>query len=144
MSYFKNFVVNSFGQGLDKGTMTYGIKIWQIYPKPRTYQDVMGASPTNRRDPSNSESSDGGVNNSNVLHAKRELREVLEIEHSTEITAFATLRQYMFIGDNAGTIRGFHWENWYDIEWRRVSRNRKKNRGTKGASHPYYILFYLS
>ena len=35
--------------------MTYGIKVWQIFPKPRTYQDVMGASPTSRRDTNNSE-----------------------------------------------------------------------------------------
>ena len=135
LSYLKNFVVNSFGQGLEKGTMTYGIKVWQIFPKPRTYQDVMGASPTSRRDTNNSEGNENSKSNSNVLHAKRELREVLEIEHPTEITAFTTLRQYMFIGDNAGTIRGFYWENWHDIEWRRVSRNRKKNRGFKGASN---------
>eukprot|EP00944_MAST-04C_sp_MAST-4C-sp1_P004136 g4136.t1 len=133
LSYVNNFVVNSFGQGLDTGAIKYGIKIWQICPKPRTYQEVMD-SPINAQRRNSNNSEDGDSTATSVLHAKRELREVLEIEHSTEITAFSSLRQFMFIGDNSGTIRGFHWENWHDIEWRRVSRNRKKSRGMKGTS----------
>ena len=64
-------------------------------------------SPINAQRRNSNNSEDGDSTATSVLHAKRELREVLEIEHSTEITAFSSLRQFMFIGDNSGTIEGF-------------------------------------
>ena len=57
-----------------------------------------------------------------------------ELKHKEAISAFAALRQYLFVGDIEGTIQGFCWNNWTDMEWRRVSRNKRNKRQDKGKS----------
>jgi hypothetical protein len=45
---------------------------------------------------------------------------------SSRITAIATLRDYLLAGDHNGRIHGWLWTNWYQADWRRVNRRRRR------------------
>ena len=38
----------------------------------------------------------------------------------------ATLRDFLFAGDQEGRIHGWVWTNWYQVDWRRVNRRRRR------------------
>ena len=109
------------------GVTMHGVKVWRIQPARRTWDE---ASVMDGWSPRNGNKGAGSPRRP----ARRELCEVTELKHDQEISAFAALRQFAFVGDILGTIQGFYWENWTDVEWRRVSRNKRSKRQDKGKS----------
>ena len=43
-----------------------------------------------------------------------------------ECKTMATLRDYLFVGDETGQVFAWVWSNWYNVDWRRVNRRRRR------------------
>ena len=43
-----------------------------------------------------------------------------------ECKTMATLRDYLFVGDETGQVFAWVWTNWYNVDWRRVNRRRRR------------------
>ena len=58
----------------------------------------------------------------------------LQEPHESRIVCLQALRDYMFSGDEQGTLCVWHWANWQEAEWRRVSRRRRSHKSGKGGA----------
>ena len=62
-----------------------------------------------------------------------------------DCSAMATLRDYLFVGDEVGQLFAWSWSNWYDVDWRRVNRRRRRaSLASKQLPHTYVPCNYVS
>lgn len=74
--------------------------------------------------PNDRPSPPGSFGQGTARHAT--LNENAESAPSAQITTITTLRDFFFAGDDEGRIFAWVWKNWYQADWRRVNRRRRR------------------
>ena len=88
---------------------------------------LKGNQPSRDVDGGQEKSTSNGNNNTNAqpIEQPNNLLSIANIMNS-ECKTMTTLRDYLFVGDDNGNVFAWAWTNWYNIDWRRVNRRRRR------------------